>query len=141
MQSMRRVANLIMILALLVVGVSCSSRNGRDTLAGAVAMVIEYKTSQDYRGLWNASSVKFQRSNDGDPVEYEKYARSYGIHPNKIDVIKIDERTVEAGVIVRARYIESDGSLAAVTEEEWRFVKENGGWFIDGHRTISESEK
>lgn len=141
MRYMRKIVSLLVILALLGMGVSCSKRDTRDTVSGAVAMVVEYKTSQNYRGLWNASSVKFQRSNDGDPVEYERYARSYGVHPDEIEVMGVDERNTEARVRVRAHYIQSDGSVAGSAVEEWRFVRENGGWFVDGYRTISESEK
>lgn len=140
MRFMKTVVSLIVILALLGVETSCSKRGTRDTVLGAVAMVIEFKKSQDYRGLWNASSAKFQRSNESDPVEYEKYARSYGVHPDKIEVIEVDERNSEAKVRVRARYIQDDGGVAGSAVEEWRFVRENGGWFIDGYRTISEMQ-
>jgi len=140
MRFMKAVVSLIVILALLGFETSCSKHDTQDTVLGAVAMVIGFKTSQNYRGLWNASSTKFQRSNDGDPVEYEKYARSYGIHPDKIEVIAVDERNFEAKVRVRARYIQDDGIIAGSAVEEWWFVKENGGWFIDGYRTITEMQ-
>ena len=138
MRFMKAIVSLIVILTLLGVVASCPKGGRRDTVLGAVAMVIEFKTSQDYRGLWNASSEKFQRSNDSDPMEYEKYARSYGIHPDEIEIIDVEERNAEAKVRVRARYIQDAGVIAGSAIEEWWFVRENSGWYFDGYRTISE---
>jgi hypothetical protein len=141
MEYLKRIILLIIVFALAGLALSCSKRNEPDSLSGAVLKVVQYKTAQNYRDLWTASSARFQSSNDNDEAAYEKYARSYGIHPDNVEVLSIEELASEAKVKVRTHYILANGATAGSAIEEWRFVREKSRWVLDGYRTISESEK
>lgn len=90
--------------------------------------------------MWRSSSQRFKNSNDNDERVYIDYAKSYGVHPSKIDVLSITKSESEAIIAVKVHYIENNGNNAGSAVEEWRFVSGNGGWYFDGSRTISESE-
>ncbi|MGV8931795.1 MAG: hypothetical protein ACOH1R_06740 [Luteimonas sp.] len=133
------IIQVIIICALAGLTLSCSGKKVDNSMSGTLPAFIEYKTSQNYQGLWNSSSAHFRSSNDNDEAAYEKYARSYGVHPNRVSVLSIGEYGSEAKIKVNVHYVQSNGDIAGSAVEEWRFVSEKGSWYFDGYRTISES--
>lgn len=139
MKHLARAVFAVVAFGMAVTMVACSYSGLERSLSGDLKKFIDYKTSQDYGGVWASSSPRFRESNDNDSVEFERYARSYGVYASKIEVLEIVEANSEAKVVVRTHYVENNGAHAGSAVEEWKFVSVRGNWFYDGSRTISES--
>jgi hypothetical protein len=139
MKAVRKIIIVIASLALTVSMISCSNEQPGSSLSSALSAFIEHQTSQNYKESWNLSSENFRRSNDNDPIAYEKYARSYGIYPKKVSVLSISQFKDEAKIKVKVHFIETNGNNAGSAVMEWRFVREKDAWHYDKSRTISES--
>ena len=128
-----------MMLAVVLMASSCSRKSSDYSLSSDLSAFIDHKIAQNHEGLWNSSSKRFRDSNDNDAVAYEMYAKSYGVHPVKVDVLGVSESTSSAKIRVKVNYAGNAGESVGSAVEEWRFVRDKDGWFYDGSRTISES--
>lgn len=120
----------------------CADMNGPNDaqLDATIQEFVNYRKQQDYKGVWRLLSRRFRYGNNDDQVAYEKYVRSGGFHSDGVEIQDIVTAGSTALVTVTVTYVDNaSGQRLGSALEEWTFVKENGSWFFDTYRTLSES--
>lgn len=100
---------------------------------------MEYQVQQDYNGVWKLLSQRIKNSVGNNRFEYEKYVRSHGFHPHKVEIQKTVVSEAVATVTVNVTYIhDKDRRTLGTALEEWTFVRENGSWLFNDYKTLIE---
>lgn len=114
--------------------------NSEEQLNTAVQKYIQCHKQQDYKCVWDLWSRRLKEGNDNDQAKFERDFLREGFHPSDSVVQKIEEAANTALLTVTVTYVDNaTGRRYGSAVEEWKFVKENGSWLFDDHKTLSES--
>jgi hypothetical protein len=132
---------ILMTIFALALGVSaCDRKDEPSQFDAELQKFIEFRTAQNFAGEWASSSQRFRAGNPGGQAALESYAKSFGIHPTRIEVLRTAGRADMSVAEVKVQYSDDRGESAGVSIENWTFVLEDGHWRYDHSQTLSESK-
>lgn len=130
--------SMLLLAILSIVPVGCNRCGSEEKLDATVKVLAGNFNSRNYGAVWELLSEELQRDNEFNQERYVGDLEDAGFRSRNTEVLKVGKNCDTAKVVVRVTYEDLSGQELSTNIEEWEFIVENGGWFFDGFKTLSE---